>query len=424
MLNNVANNEHKHNYFREYKVQSLDLIKDFEHNSRTHSEDQINEVVNSINRYGYTNPILVDENNVIIAGHCRVIAAKRCGLNEIPTIIIDGLSDVEKSELVIADNKLALNAGWDFNILADQITFIRDNGGSVDATGFKPDELTFMADEVPAFLGDEDDVPEPPADPITKRGDLWILGNHRLLCGDSTMIDNVEKLMNGDKADLLVTDPPYGVSYSTKNDFLNAYDKGNRNQTAIENDSHSPKEMNEFWLSMLKNLFIILSDKSSYYIFSPQGGDLMMMMMAIGDAGFALKHMLIWVKNNHVLGRCDYNYKHEPILYGWKATGTHKFYGNGKFKTSVWEIDKPLKNDLHPTMKPVEIIEECILNSSEKNQNVIDVFGGSGTTLIACEKTNRRCFMMELSERYCDVIVARWEKLTGKKAVLESANDA
>lgn len=417
MLNNKSEIEQSRKIFRMYKVQNIDLIKNFEHNSRTHSESQIQEVVNSIKRYGYTNPILVDENNVLIAGHCRVIAASRFGMTEIPTIIIDGLSDVEKAELVIADNKLALNAGWDFNILADQITFIRENGGDVDATGFKPEELTFMANEVPAFLGDENDVPEPPTDPITKRGDIWILGNHRLMCGDSTMIDDVEKLMDGEKADLLVTDPPYGVSYSAKNDFLNSYGKGNSNQTEIENDSHSPKEMNEFWLSMLKNLFIILNDKSSYYIFSPQGGDLMM-MMAIGDAGFALKHMLIWVKNNHVLGRCDYHYKHEPILYGWKSNGTHKFYGNGKFKTSVWEIDKPLKNDLHPTMKPVELIEECILNSTDKNQNVIDVFGGSGTTLIACEKTNRKCFMMEISDRYCDVIVARWEKLTGKKAEL------
>jgi len=409
----------KTNSLREYKREKIANLAQYTNNSRTHSPEQVQKVINSINEFGFTNPVLVDENNTIIAGHCRVEAAKVCGIDEVPCIVLDGLTEDQKAAYVIADNRLALDAGWNYTILLEEVQRLEHNGFDISLTGFEPDEIaSFTLEVLDAGQCGPDDVPDAPAEPITKLGDVWLLGEHRLMCGDSTMIDDVEKLMDGNKADLLVTDPPYGVSYTEKNKYLNSIGKPMACPNAIENDSKKPKEMNEFWLQVLLNAYTILDNKSSYYIFSPQGGDLMM-MMAIGDAGFLLKHMLIWVKNNHVLGRCDYNYKHEPILYGWKSNGTHKFYGKGQFKTSVWEIDKPLKNDLHPTMKPVELIKECILNSSEKNQNIIDVFGGSGSTLIACEETGRKCHMMELSPQYVSVIIARWEQYTGKKAIME-----
>lgn len=216
---------------------------------------------------------------------------------------------------------------------------------------------------------------------------------------------------------MIFTDPPYGVSYTDKNEFLNQIDKGLRNTTPIENDDHAPDEMASFWVKAFGVLSEVTKDRMVYYITAPQGKDLLL-LQSIFDTPLALKHMLIWNKNNHVLGRCDYNYKHEPIIYGWKKKGTHTFYGGGKFKTTVWDIPKPTRNDLHPTMKPVELVANCILDGSKEGDIVLDTFGGSGTTIVAAEQTGRRCFMMELDPRYCDVIIHRWEDLTGKKAQL------
>lgn len=214
---------------------------------------------------------------------------------------------------------------------------------------------------------------------------------------------------------MVFTDPPYGVSYTEKNEFLNRIDASQRLTNPIENDSHTADEMAEFWTKAFCNLAACTKDKMVYYITAPQGGDLLL-LQAIAHSPFALKHMLIWNKNNHVLGRCDYNYKHEPIIYGWKKKGTHQFYAGGKFKTTVWDIDKPLKNDLHPTMKPIELVANCILDGTKEGDVVLDIFGGSGTTIVAAEQTGRRCYTMELDPHYCDVIIARWEKLTGKTA--------
>ena len=238
------------------------------------------------------------------------------------------------------------------------------------------------------------------------------------MCGDSTSANDAKRLMDGEKADMVFTDPPYGVSYTDKNEFLNSLGEGHRLTKRIENDSHPPQDMYDFWRKAFKLLHENTKDCMAYYITAPQGGDLLLLLLlqAVRDSGFMLKHQLIWNKNNHVLGRCDYNYKHEPIIYGWKIGGTHKFYGEGKFKTSVWDIAKPLQSKLHPTMKPIELIEECLLDCSAMGDAVLDLFGGSGTTLIACEQLNRKCFMMELDPHYCDVIIARWEKLTGKNA--------
>lgn len=216
---------------------------------------------------------------------------------------------------------------------------------------------------------------------------------------------------------MVFTDPPYGVSYTDKNEFLNRIDASQRLTNPIENDSKSPSEMADFWETAFNNLAAVTKDKMAYYITSPQGGDLLLLQQAIANSPFSLKHMLIWNKNNHVLGRCDYNYKHEPIIYGWKKKGTHTFYGGGNFKTTVWDIPKPLKNDLHPTMKPVELVANCILDVTKEGDVVLDIFGGSGTTLIAAEQLHRKAYLMELDPHYCDVIIARWEKLTGMTAI-------
>ena len=217
---------------------------------------------------------------------------------------------------------------------------------------------------------------------------------------------------------MIFSDPPYGVSYSDKNEFLNELDKGNRIQKEIKNDCMDLNETSDLWSKIFSVWNKFFLESSSYYLTGPQGGELSMMMMMMNDNGFPVRHTIIWSKNNHVLGRCDYNYKHEPILYGWK--NKHKFYGKGDHKTSVWDIDRPHKSELHPTMKPIELIENCLLNSTLKGHKVADMFGGSGSTLIACEKTNRHCLMMELDEHYCDVIVRRWQEYTGKEATHEA----
>jgi DNA modification methylase len=266
--------------------------------------------------------------------------------------------------------------------------------------------------------GDPDAVPEVPVVPTSKLGDVWLLGKHRVMCGSADSED-VQTVMGGRKADLLLTDPPYGVSYNDKNAFLNAAGKGNHVQRDIENDHRTPEEMNEFWTTVLSNAHAACSNKASYYIFSPQGGDLMMMMMmSITRAKWQLKHMLVWVKNNHVLGRCDYHYKHEPVFFGWKEDGTHEFFG-GSSCFSTLNFDKPMKNDLHPTMKPLELCAYLIKNSTREGGLVLDLFLGSGSTLIASEQTGRACCGTELDPAYVDVIVRRWQDFTKQAATLD-----
>lgn len=379
--------------FRTYKVQPIKNIKDFEHNSRTHSEEQIQEVVNSINEFGYTNPILVDENNVIIAGHCRVAGAKRCGFDEIPTIIIDGLTDVQKSALVIADNKMALNAGWNYDKLINQISFLKNNDFNMDLTGFTADEIaTFMPDEIPPFDGDEDEIIEPPTDPITKIGDIWLLGNHRLMCGDSTMIDQLQKLINGEKIEIVFTDPPYNLGYE-----YNSY-----------KDDKKPEE----YFNFCTEWFNCLNAFTDRIIITPGMQNIGLWYKIMNPTGIA-----IWLKRN-AMSSCKISNLNiwEPILFygGFKRTRP-----NDVFEINLrHQVDV---GDSHTCPKQVELIEEIIKHYSCK-ENVLDVFGGSGTTLIACEKLNKKSFLMELDPKYCDVIVARWENLTGKKAKLESSD--
>ena len=322
------------------------------------------------------------------------------------------LDEAQEKAANIALNKLS--GEFDLPALKDILEEIDTGEIDLDITGFAMEEIAELMEQTKPEV-EEDEVPEVPVEAITKSGDLYILGEHRLLCGDSTSEKDVAILTKGQKASLVITDPPYGVSYADKNKFLKEIDKGNRVQSQIENDHLSKEETQKLW----KDAFARMNDSMALgavvYCFMPQGGDQMMMMMMM-EAGIEPRHELIWLKNNHVLGRVDYAYKHEPILYAWKKGG-HKFYGG--FQTSILEFKRPSSSKLHPTMKPVELVAKLMENSSQKNELVYEPFCGSGTTLIAAEQLGRKCYGMEISPNYCDVIVKRWENLTGKKASLE-----
>lgn len=384
-------------------------LKPYPNNPRK-NDHAVDAVAASIREFGFKVPLVIDKDGVIVAGHTRYKAAQKLGLKELPCIVADDLTDDQIKAFRLADNKTAELAEWDFELLDLELDDIE-----LDMGEFGFEEIM----EEPAEVKEDDYEPELSEEPKSKLGDIYQLGRHRLMCGDSTDAETVAKLMDGVKADMVFTDPPYNVDYSDKNKFLNNADKGNCIQEDIENDSFADDEQakNNLWTPAFSNMLLYSKDECSIYVTMPQGGThMMMMMMSIHEAGWKVKHELIWVKNNHVLGRTDYFYKHEPILYGWNKK--HKFYGNGEFDKSVWEIPKPQKSDLHPTMKPIELIANAILNSSKSDDVIVDVFGGSGSTLIACEQTNRTCYMMELDPHYCDVIIDRWEKLTGEKAEL------
>lgn len=384
-------------------------ITPYVRNPRTNT-DSVAGIAASIKEFGFLQPIVLDKNNVIVAGHTRFAAALKLELEEVPVVYADNLTDQQIKAYRILDNKLAEKSAWDFDLLDLELKDLPD-------FNFEPFDVDFQIPEKSEDQKEiiEDEIPED-VEPICQYGELWQLGDHQLLCGDSTKPEDVARLMDGKKADMVFTDPPYGVSYASKNKFLNLQDKGNRIQDEIENDHMSLEDMQNFIYLAFCRIKESLKKRSSYYITAPQGGELMMMMMMMMQkAGIPLRHCLIWVKNNHVFGRCDYNYKHEPILYGW--IDVHDYYGEGEHRFSTWEIPKPSKNDLHPTMKPVSLVGNACLNSTKKDDLVLDPFLGSGTTLVACEQLNRKCYGMEISPKYCDVIIKRWENLTGLTAI-------
>lgn len=384
----------------ETKTVAINEISPYKNNPRK-NDQAVDAVIESIKQCGYIAPIIVDENNIILAGHTRYKALKRLNYKQIDVVIKAGLTEEQKRKYRLLDNKTNELAEWDFDLLANELDGLDFGDLDLDwGLGNDEEEKEIIEDEPPEV--DEE------SEPIVKLGDIWQLGEHRLMCGDSTDAATVEKLMNGEKADMVFTDPPYNVNYTD----------GHKNERKILNDHFNTDEEcgDKLWLPAFKNMRTVAKDCCAYYLCMPQGGTHMMMMMMMRDAGWEVKHELIWKKQSVVLNRADYNYQHEPILYGWNKT--HKFYGKGKFHTtSVWEFDRPTKSKEHPTMKPVELISEALKNSSRKGENVLDAFGGSGTTLIACKQLGRRCFMLELSPKYCDVIIKRWENLTGKKAV-------
>lgn len=381
----------------------LSELNGWKSNPRTITQEKFDELVSSVDELGNFEPLVINTDGTVIAGNQRLRVAETLGYDEVEVSVPSRkLTEKEVKKIGLISNRHA--GEWDMDTLANEFEDILEELGFDD-----------LLPEVELEVK-EDDYEEPEdLETTVVLGDVYQLGEHRLMCGDSTKIEDVEKLMGGQKADMVFTDPPYGVNYASKNEFLNNRDKGNRIQKDIENDTMEIGETSDFIYKCFVNIRLFLAEKSSYYITAPQGGDLLMMMMMMQKADIPLRHMLIWVKNNHVLGRTDYNYKHEPILYGW--INTHHFYGKGDWQFSTWEIDKPLKNDLHPTMKPIALMVNAILNSTLKDNIVLDLFGGSGSTLIACEQTNRKCYMMELDPYYTSVIINRWETYTGKEAV-------
>lgn len=385
----------------------IEALIPYARNSRTHSDAQVAQIAASIREFGWTNPVLVDGDNGIIAGHGRVLAARKLDVSEVPVIELRHMTESQRRAYVIADNKLAEAAGWDSELLALELGELKADGFDLSLTGFDELELgDLFPTEPKAGLTDDDETPEPPADPVSQAGDIWRLGNHRLMCGDSVSVDDVARLMDGYKADLIVTDPPYNV----------AYQGGTSDKLTIQNDSMSGEAFYRFLLDAYTAMFSVAKDGAGLYVFHADSEG-MNFRKAMTDAGFKLAQCCIWVKQSLVMGRQDYHWQHEPVLYGWKPTGPHRWYSDRK-QTTVWNFDRPSRNDVHPTMKPVALIEYPITNSSRGGDVVLDLFGGSGSTLIACEKTGRHSRLMELDPRYCDVIVKRWQDFTGQQARL------
>ena len=402
-------------------IKVVDLIP-YPNNSRTHTDKQINQIVKSIKEFGFTNPVLIDKNLGIIAGHARVEAAKKIGMTEVPCLRLSKLTESQKKAYIVADNKLALNAGWDVEMLKIEFVELDANGFDLDLTGFDNGERDqILIGNGKDGLTDQDAVPEVPEKAVTQIGDIWTLGDHRLLCGDSTNAQDVARIMESEKADIVFTDPPYGVSIGKKNRFLNSVQKSGRNLTDIESDDLNPEELKDkILVPAFINLRSILADNATVFVTAPQGGELgMMMLMMMKESGLPVRHVLIWKKNapTFSMGRLDYDYQHEPILLTWGKK--HEYYGAGQHRTSVWEIDKPRSSKEHPTMKPVDLYVNAYLNNSKVGDTTYEPFAGSGTAFIASEKVGRKCRGIELSPAYCDVIVKRWEEFTGNKAVRE-----
>ena len=389
-----------------------DLIP-YEHNSRTHLPEQIAQVVKSIREFGWTCPILVGEDRVIIAGHARLVAARELKMTEVPVIALPHLNDAQRRALVIADNRIAANAGWDEAMLRDEIQGLQVEDFDLEVLGFSQDELDALLEdpeEAAAGHTDEDAAPEVPETAVTVPGDVWVLGEHRLLCGDSTQIEVVEKVLAGGLADMVFCDPPYNVNYgATMKDKLRGKDR------KIANDNLG-SDFEKFLYDACVNILVVA--KGAVYI-CMSSSELHTLEKAFREAGGHWSTFVIWAKNTFTIGRADYQRQYEPILYGWKE-GTDHFWCGARDQGDIWFIKKPHVNDLHPTMKPVELVERAVRNSSKTRDTVLDPFGGSGTTLIACERTRRQARLIEMEPKYCDVIVRRWQEHTGQLAMLEA----
>jgi site-specific DNA-methyltransferase (adenine-specific) len=384
---------------------NIKTIIPYARNSRTHSDEQVAQIAASIKEWGFTNPILVDVDGEIIAGHGRLLAAQKLGLDEVPCITAVGWSDAQKKAYVIADNKLALNAGWDNDMLSIEFAELKDMDFDLGLTGFDADELAKLLQEPEKEgLTDEDDVPEAPEQPVTVEGDIWILGNHRLMCGDSTSIDALETLCEGQLVDMWLTDPPYNVAYEGKT----------KDALTIENDAMGNDEFRQFLRDSYSAADAVMKSGAVFYIWHADSEGYNFRGAAF-DIGWQIRQCLIWKKQTMVMGRQDYHWKHEPCLYGWKDGAAH-LWSTDRKQTTILEFDRPSRNAEHPTMKPVELFAYQMQNNTKGDDLVLDSFAGSGTTAIACEKFNRRARLMELDPVYCDVIVKRWQDFTGKTA--------
>jgi DNA modification methylase len=389
------------------KEVAVDKLIPYAKNSRTHSHEQVTQIAASIKEFGFRNPILVDGVG-IIAGHGRLMAAQKLGLDQVPTIDCSDMTDSQKKAYIIADNKLAMNAGWDNVMLTIEMQELEDEGFDLTLTGFDDKELDALLNVIEGTDGltDEDAVPDVPEEPKTKLGDIYILGNHRLMCGDSTSIDAVDKLMDGNKADMVFTDPPYGVDY----DGGHATEK---RRTKLDNDDKTL-----MYSGALPVAYMVSKEGAALYLWFADrfAKDV---LEALENCNYKVRTWIIWNKNLAQFGAigAQYKPKHEPCIYAFKKG--HAPYWNGpNNEVTVWDVKRHSKNEFHPTQKPVELPERAMENNSKAGDIVLDLFGGSGSTMIAAEKVGRKACLMELDPKYCDVIVKRWEDFTGKKAIL------
>lgn len=412
-------------------IQLLELtqLTPYEKNPRN-NEKAVDKVAESIKHFGFKVPIVIDKNNIIVAGHTRYKAAEQLKLTKVPCIVADDLTDEQVKAYRLADNKVAEFSEWDFDLLQEELEEL----SNIDLGLFGFDELEKEIETDPSEDNYEVELPE---EPKAKLGDVYKLGNHRLMCGDSTSVTDVEKLMNGIAADLVVTDPPYNMNYQGAG---NSKDRAGKK---IKNDNMPDEEFERFLVDVYKNMFLFMKEEASFYVFYKELGK-GVFITSLEKAGLTFKQELIWLKNQLVIGGSKYQNIYEPCLFGCKGKRVGNWHG-GRTQTSVVEqydlmdefelrdaikklvdslgpdvvrFDKPLKNDLHPTMKPIKLLSHFIKNSSQRNEVVLDVFGGSGSTLIACEQLNRTCYMMEFDPKFVDVIIDRWETLTGQKAEL------
>lgn len=396
----------------DYKTASVSSLIPYARNSRTHSDEQVGKIAASIKEFGFLNPVIIDGENGIIAGHGRILAAQKLGLVTVPVIEASHLTDAQRRAYIIADNRLALDAGWDEEMLAVEFADLDAMDFDLSLTGFTLDEIAeITADEIAEGLTDEDSVPEVVDDPVSAMGDVWLLGKNRLMCGDSTSIESLEQLCKGQLVDMWLTDPPYNVAYEGKT----------KDALTIKNDSMADDQFRQFLRDCYVAADAVMKSGAVFYIWHADAEGYNF-RGAAQDAGWKVRQCLIWKKSTLVMGRQDYHWKHEPCLYGWKEGAGHLWAADRK-QTTILEFDKPSRNGEHPTMKPVELFEYQMLNNTKGGDIVLDSFGGSGTTIIAAEKNGRVGYLMELDPKYCDVIIKRWQDYTGKEAVLESSGD-
>lgn len=405
----------------------IDDLIPYANNAKRHSAKQINQIRASLREFGFVTPVLIDADNNIIAGHGRVEAARAEGMSEVPGVLVTNLTEAQRKAYILADNRLSETATWDPELLQIELEGLDKLNFDTSVIGFDDETLadlgvnTSTQDTGHAEAYEDDFDEDPPKNTPIHEGDIFQLGRHRLAVGSTADEAAMTRLMNGTLANMVFTDPPYGVAVGSKNQMLDdvAGGKSGRCTEDIYGDTMSETDLHNMLLSAMTNIRLACRDDASYYVTSPQGGSLgLMMMMMMREAGLEVRHMLIWRKSapTFSMGRLNYEYQHEPIFYTW--TKKHVWHGNGKFHTSVWDVDKPRKCDLHPTMKPIALVENAILNSTAEGDIVLDGFGGSGTTLIACEQLGRTCYMMEIDPKYVQVIIDRWEAMTGEKAVL------
>ena len=385
----------------EMQLVPVEKLIPYINNARTHSPEQLTKLRSSLREFGFINPVIIDREYNIIAGHGRVMAAKEEHIAEVPCVFVDYLSEAQKKAYILADNRMALDAGWDEELLRVEIEALQGADFDVSLTGFGEDEIADL------FAGEEQSAKDDGFDltaalekaSFVERGDIWTVGRHRLMCGDATSAADVAALMDGRTANLIVTDPPYGVSFKSSDGLT------------IQNDSMKDEEFYTFLLTAFQCMAEHLESGGSAYVFHADTEGLNFRKAFI-DAGFHLAGVCIWVKNSLVLGRSDYQWQHEPVLFGWKKGGKHAWYSDRR-QTTIWNYDKPKRNKNHPTSKPLDLLGYPICNSSQENAIILDTFGGSGSTLMACEQLNRICCMMELDEKYASVILRRYVEDTG-----------